>query len=313
MMRDGKRRFLRPVLTAAGSLKAAALAALCGVLLLFCSGPEAVYGAEIRKEEGRAVYDYAELFDEDQVRQLEDQAARVKQDVKFDVVIMTTLDAEGKESQAYADDAYDAGGFGVGSDHDGILYLIDLDNRELTFSTAGTAIRIFSYERVETMLDHVYEYVSDGDYAESAAVFLKDVQTYAAEGILSGQYNYDTETGRISVHRSIRWYEMLLAAAVSAIVAGGAAAAVKRQYRMETDERQLANANMVYRADSQFEFSDKNDVLIDTFVVTSLIAAGAAAAAGRGNSGRRGGMGPRSSPTHHSSGGRVHGGGSRRF
>ncbi len=313
MMRDGKRESIWPLRAAAGGLRVLAAVIICGVLLIFGCGFETVYGAEIRKEDGRSIYDYAGLFDEDQVRQLEEKAARVKKDAKFDVVIMTTLDAEGKKSQAYADDAYDTGGFGVGNDHSGILYLIDMDNRELTFSTAGTAIRLFSYERVETMLDHVYEYVSDGDYEESAAGFLEDVQTYAAAGIVSGQYNYDTETGRVSVHRSIRWYELLMAAAVSAIVAGGAVVTVKNQYKMETDERQLANANMVYRADSQFDFADKNDVLIDTFVVTSLIAAGAAAAAGRSGSGRNGGMGPRSSPTHHSSGGRVHGGGSRKF
>lgn len=283
------------------------LFALTAVLVFGAALP--VYAFDIQKEDGRSVYDYAGLFDEEQVRELEDEAARARNETDLDVVIVTTPDAEGKSAQEFADDAYDEGGFGQGNDYSGILYLIDMDNRELALSTCGEAIRIFTDRRIDAMLDEMTE-AAQRDLGESAVVFLKEVRYYCGRGIQSDQYNYDTETGAVSVYRSIRWYEVLLAAVVSAVVAGGAVMTVKKQYRMEADTRQTANFNMAYRADSQFKYGNETDRLVGTFVTTSLIAAGAAAAAAGA---RRGSSMSGRSSTHHSGGGRTHGGGSRKF
>lgn len=285
----------------------------CAVFGMACLPAFSVRAAEIPEQSG-LVRDYAGLFDSGQERDLEEAASQVKDKVGFDVAIVTTEDAEGSTAQEWADRVYEDGGFGTGSDHSGILYLIDMDNRELVFSTEGKAIRIFTDQRLDAMLDRVYEEVQYGDYEASARVFLEDAQYYGLQGIESGQYNYDTETGAVSRYKSIRWYELLMALAVSGVVAGGAAATVKKQYRMETNTSQLAGFHMAYRANSQFEFGDRTDKLIDTFVTTSLVAAGAAAAgAAAASRNRRGSRPAGRSSVHHSSGGRTHGGASRRF
>ncbi len=257
------------------------------------------------------IYDEAGLFTGDEAEKLEKSAQEVSDETGIDVVVVTTDDAQGKDSQEYADDFYDAGGFGKGRDYSGILYLIDMDNRELTLSTSGGAIRIFTDSRIDTILDHVYAEVADGDYAASAEVFLEDVGYYVQAGIVSGQYNYDTETGEISVHRSISVSEFLLAAGVSLIVAGIAARSVVRQYNMEENAQQIANHNMAYRADSKFTYDVCNDSLIDKFVTTAVIAAAASRTASRSSHSSSHSSGR--SSTHHSSSGRSHGGGSRRF
>ncbi len=267
-----------------------------------------VYGAE--KEAGSYVYDMAELLNPEEEEQFESVIENSRSKLKFDIVVMTIEDAEGKSSQSYADDAYDAGGFGIGRDKDGILFLIDMDNRELTLSTSGRAVRIFTDDRIETILDDVYKGAQEGDFASSVEVFLEDVQYYGEEGIPSGQYNYDTETGRISVHKSIRWYEALLAVAVSAFVAGTACLTVKRQYAMETDPRQLKSLNMAYRADCGFVFDDQNDRLVNKFVTSTVIPRNTGSTGGPSSGGR---PSSRRSSTHRSSSGRSHGGGSRRF
>ncbi len=287
-------------LAAAGMLASLVLTAL----LSFAESAEAWAAAG-------HIYDDAWLFTDREAEELEKAAAEVSDETGLDVVIVTTDDAQGKDSQEYADDFYDAGGFGKGRDYSGILYLIDMDNRELTLSTSGEAIRIFTDSRIETMLDHVYAEVSDGDYAASAEVFLEDVGYYVQAGIVAGQYNYDTETGQISVYRRITLSEFLLAAGIALIVAGIASRNVVRQYNMEENAQQIANHNMAYRADSKFTYDVSRDSLIDKFVTTAIIAA-AASSASRSSHSSSHSSSSRSS-THHSSSGRSHGGGSRRF
>mgnify|MGYP007043252339 CR=1 FL=1 len=80
-------------------------------------------------------------------------------------------------------------------------------------------------------------------------------------GIQRGQYNYDTETGEISIYRSIRWYEGVFAFLVSAGVAGSVCMGVKRRYSMEPTGRERANSLLAYRADAKFAFGDAGDNL----------------------------------------------------
>jgi len=122
------------------------------------------------------VFDMAELFTGEEATQLETAIAEVKAEREVDIIILTIADAGGKSAQAYADDFYDNGGFGFGGpDGPGILYLIDMDNRRMEISTAGTAITYFTDDRIETILDKVYNDVSDGNYFDSGKTFIKYV------------------------------------------------------------------------------------------------------------------------------------------
>lgn len=260
---------------------------------------------------GSHVYDFAELFDEQELEEIEEMISDSRDEVDFDLVVMTTADTGGQTTEMYAADQYEAAGFGEGRDHSGIMFLIDMDNREIYFSTEGGAIRYFTEARIENMLDHVYEGVADGDYMTAVEIFLADAVYYGQEGIVSGQYDLDTETGRVSAHRRISLLEFLLAAGVSLIVAGGAVMTVKRQYDMEEDPRQTANHNMAYRADSELRVSEQKDRLLGTFVTSAIIAG--AVARGMRHSGGSENSSSKRSPTYHSSSGRTHGGGGRKF
>lgn len=257
------------------------------------------------------VFDQAGLLAPEETARLEEQIDGLRQKMKMDVVLVTTASADGKSAEEYADDFYDQGGFGTRKDYSGALFLIDMDNREIYISTSGTMTRFLTDSRVETMLDHAYDYASSGDYAGASRQFLDDVADYYQKGIPGGQYNYDTETGKISVYRSVRWYEALLALLASAFCAGGACLNVKRNYAMKEERSRASNFNMAYRATSQFDFKDQNDALINSFVTQQLIQR-AINGGGRGMGG--GGMGGAGrSSTHMSSGGRSHGGGGRKF
>lgn len=262
-------------------------------------------------ESASRVYDMADLLDDAAEAELETEIEQAKEKLGFDIVIVTADDAEGKGAQEYADLFYEDGAFGSGSDRSGILFLIDMDNRELVLSTDGKAIRIFTDDRIDAILDDVYEGASESDFEASAWAFLQDVIDYGEEGIVSGQYNYDSETGRVDAYKSIRWYEFLIALVVSALVAGGACLSVKKQYEMEPDDRQKSNLNMAYRASSQFAYQDPKDLMVNQFVTTKVIPKKSSSSSS-GSSHRSGGNSGRST-THRSSSGRSHGGGSRKF
>lgn len=256
----------------------------------------------------RRVFDDAGLLSEGDIAAFEEEIAGLRDTMKMDVVLVTTEDAGGKTSQQYADDYYDEGGFGTRSDYSGVLYLIDMDNREIYISTSGVMIRFLTDKRVDQMLDRAYTYAADGDYAGVMRQFLADTGTCYRQGIPGGQYNYDTETGKISIYRSIRWYEALIAFAVAVICGAAACRNVKREYAMKRERGRAANFNLAYRASAQFAFRHQNDVLVNSFVTQRIIPGNT----GGGHGGSGGGGGGRSS-THRSSSGRSHGGGGRKF
>lgn len=258
------------------------------------------------------VFDQAGLFTAREKDELEQEIQELREILKMDVVLVTTEDAQGKNAEQYADDFYDSYGFGVGEDFSGVLYLMDMDNRELYISTSGEMIRILTDERIENMQDNGIGYMKDQRYEGCARQLLQDTQFWYEEGIEDNQYNIDRDTGEVSPYqarpkRSIRWYELLLAFGVSAFCAGSVCGKVKRDYAMNQERKQAANYYMAYRADAAFRFRNQDDVLSNSHITRQRIprSTPASSSGGSGHSGR--------STTHQSSSGRSHGGGGRKF
>lgn len=259
----------------------------------------------------RRVYDMAGLLTPEEIQGFENTILEYRSSMKLDMVVVTTNDSEGKTAREYADDFYDQGGFGYGKKKNGVLFLIAMDTRELYVSTGGDVIRLLTDKRIDKILDDTYNYAGTGDYAGCVEAFLKDFHGAYKKGIESGQYTYDTETGAISVHRSIRWYEALLALAVSAFVAAGACKGVVYQYGMKKEHDHAAGYLMAYRADSKFLYQDEADQLLNKSVSTMILPRSSNRYGGGGFGG--GGSASGRSSTHTSSGGSTHGGGGRRF
>ena len=265
----------------------------------------------LEKDSTLRVDDGAALFTTEETKQLEEQIAALRKEMNMDVAVVTADDTGGLSSEEFADRSYENDGYGVEKNHSGVLLLLDMDNRQLYVSTEGAMVRFLTDERIETMMDHAIPYMQQGDHAGAAAQMLKDVQAFYHKGIPGGQYNYDRDTGAVSRHRSIRWYEGLLAAAAAVFCGGSACLVVKKEYAMEQEQQQAANYHMAYRADARFHYQNQNDAMIDQFVVQNLIARAASGGGRPGGFGGGGGGGR--STTHTSSGGRSHGGGGRGF
>ena len=157
---------------------------LC-VLLLFCFCLVSIptfASADIK------VYDYANLFSTEELDELETSSKNLSETYQLDIGIVTTNDAEGKNQVQYADDFYDNNGYGYGSSADGLLFLIDMDNRQICISPCGLGEKYFTDARIDKMLDSIYDYVSNADYYGAASNFLALTESYIKSGIPSNQH-----------------------------------------------------------------------------------------------------------------------------
>lgn len=264
------------------------------------------------------VYDGADLFTSQEESRMEKTISRMREETSLDFVIVTTQGTGVKSAQAYADDFYDEGGFGRGSDYSGVLLLIDMGASEVAISTCGYGIRLLSDARIDAILDEVIGYLSQGDFFQATETFLVMTEDYAAQDVSRGPEREISS----SPPRVRSWGRALgIAIPVSLGIGGltvltvyfGAGGSGKKEGRPRS-----------YRHYSFLDLARKEDRLVDKRVITRRIPRQPPAGSGgfggssthTSSSGRTHGGGTRSfggSSTRISSSGRSHGGGSRKF
>ena len=273
------------------------------VMLCLCGG---FFVGLDASAETKYVYDQADLLTDEEEQEFQSYAESMKDIWKMNFMVVTTDDAEGKSSMEYADDFYDSH-FPEESEVDGMLYLLDMDNREIYLSTSGLAIRYLTDDRVESVLDAAFEYVADGDYYGTFQAFFDASEKFLNKGIPKDQYNYDVETGEIDYYEEsedlsspmrIDIYEFVLSFFAGLLPAGITVLIVKASYRLKRRK------DLEYDAytDSEISLSVKSDRLINSFITQRRIVDDDHDS---GSSGR--------SSTHSSSSGSSHGGGGRSF
>lgn len=291
------------------------------ICLLICTflvmGSMAVWADQTGAVSGQTrVFDQAGLFSETEIIQLEEKIAQCRKSTKMDVVIVSAYADGERSAEEYADDYYDYGGFGVGKKASGVLLLYYMDGPgqpggECYISTTGTMINMLTDERIESILDDVYGDLGKRDFAGATEHFLEDVKAYVKEGVESGQYTYDRDTGEIVRYHSIRLYEVAIAMVIAGISAGSVCLDIKKRYAMKQSSREVSNSLQAYRADCAFCFSVAGDKMVNKYVRSVPIPRNTSS--GSGGRGHSGSSSAGRSTIHTSSSGSSHGGGGRRF
>lgn len=140
-------------------------------------------------DEKEKVYDFANLFSDSEEKELYEDIQSFISENQMDMVIVTIDNNNKSSAQDYADDFYDYNYFGVGSTHDGILLLIDMDNRIVWISTTGKAILMYNDSRIDNILDYVQINLKNSNYYNAANRFIYYSNSYARAGIPSGNSN----------------------------------------------------------------------------------------------------------------------------
>ena len=268
-----------------------------------------VPGSLTARAEGTRVFDNANLFSESEKAVLERTVAEISAKTKLDIVVVTTGSADGKSSEAYADDFYDAGNYGYGSKLSGVLYLIDMDNRRIHISTAGGAIQLLSNSEIEKLLDLGYDEVAEGNYAASAKKVLAGIEDSYNRAKNKG-WTYNADSGVWTKKKHVSPLAALGSLGASLFAALAAVTGVKRNYKMQDGAAKRASsvAGIVSASGAAFRFSNMGDRLLDRNSVRRRIPRSSGGSGGGRSSGPHG-----SSSTHTSSSGRSHGGGGRSF
>lgn len=235
------------------------------------------------------VYDDAGLLTDSEEKKLEETIQSIRENQKIDVVIVTINDNQGYSAMDYADNFLDNGGYGYGgARRDAILYLIDMDGREIWVSTQGESIYLnFSDARIDKMFDKLYDNVSNGDYYKSCQTFLEYTKDYMNEPV--------SEDGKIplGLYAVMAFFGSLLIGGIVVLVM-----TVQRGGKVTTSARDYLVTSSVKVLGQQDRFTHRT-------VTTRRIPKNDGPSGGGGGGG--------GSSTHTSSGGVTHGGGGRKF
>lgn len=112
--------------------------------------------------------DDADILDSSEEEELETELDRISEEYQCDVAVVTTVGTEGRTAQEYADDFYDYFGYGYGEGDDGILLLIDLEERQYAISTYGFGIEAFTDDGLDYIEEQFLYYLSDEDLGDNA-------------------------------------------------------------------------------------------------------------------------------------------------
>lgn len=246
------------------------------------------------------VYDYAGLLTDEETSELSDEAVQLGESYGIDVVVVTIDDDEDMSSMEYADDFYDYNGFSA----NGILMLINMDYREVWFSTCGSCIQIFHDQRIESLVQSSLSKLADGDYSAAVRTFFQRAEGFLTQGAEPDspiyevedpeELDYTPETALQKTAKRIPLY-LLIAAAVSGISIAVMVSSNKSARTAREASRYLeSNSVQVTLRNDQFLRSTVTKVRIDHD-----------SSSGGGRSG--------GSSVHTGSSGRSHGGGGGRF
>lgn len=263
----------------------------------------AVSGGRVLAESIPAqVTDAARLFTPSEVEDLTGQVNELEKSVKWDIMVVTTEDADGMSATEYAEEWFDKNT----TMDNGVICLIDMDNRELVIRTFGQAIYYLTDDRVDKILDEAFDKVSGGDYHAACTVMLKGVKEAYQRGIPDDQYTYDENTGEI-----IDYYTgpmqltigEIVFAVLAALAAGGIVmAVVTATYRTKWHSYQYS-----YRENSHVELEKQEDSFVNQVVTHRRIPKQDVSQSSKSSGGVS------RSTTHVGAGGRRSGGGSRKF
>lgn len=155
-------------------------------------------------DETEKIYDFAELLTEEEEQRLYEQITSYISKYQLDLAVVT-INANNKGSpRIYADDFYDYNSFGMNQTRDGILFLIDMQSREIYMTTTGNAILMYNDDRIDEALDAVYSYMTNENYYAGVSNYITEIGQMASRGLPSGNKNATLdENGNIHYEKKI--------------------------------------------------------------------------------------------------------------
>ncbi len=264
--------------------------------------------------------DGASLFTEEEIEFINSEANEFANDNNLSVAVVTTDDTMGKTTEKFADDYFDDLRFEDGWSEDGMLFVIDMFNREIHVSALGICIDKYSNDDLDLILDKGFDCVINDEYAKciiamlDEAKYLASNEAYQDEYIETGDWStddgeyaggyYDDGSDYVSADSfssdiiGIDFSNLMTYLVIGIVIGLITVFVVKSKYK-NTGKGDEFDAN-----DIHLDLTASNDTVISKNVITTKIPR-------NNNNNRPGGSGGVS--VHRSSGGVSHRSASRKF
>jgi len=269
---------------------------LAAVLFVSFSAFAIAYESEVK--------DYANLFNEYELSQIASAASDYTASSDISLSVLTINDAQGLSSEEYANDYIDNLIDNEGWNESSMLFLIDMDNRNVWVSTTGRAED--TYYDVDLIIDGGFDYLVNGEYAQCilGMIDAADNEAYFFDNegeIVEEHYIYFPEDAfeyeyGYEVQRSVGITDVLIYIIVGLGIGGISVLVVKSRYK------NFGKGDEFDTDDVMLNLTGTNDTVISRNVVTTKIPK-------NNNHHHRGGTGG----ARPSGGSRSHGGGGRSF
>ena len=259
------------------------------------------------------VEDNADLFTYEEFEQITSDAADFTASKDISLAILTIDYAQGLSSEEYANDYIDNLIDGEGWNEDCMLFMIDMDNRNVWVSTTGRAENI--YYDVDSVIDGGYDHLVNGEYGQCILGMIEVAGNGAyfydgEEEIVEEHYIYFPEdvfedeiyiTGNtdFDVQHSVSITDILIYIIVGLGAGGISVFAVKNRYK------NFGKGDEFDTDDVFLNLTGSNDTVISRNVITTKIP--------KNNNNHHRTGGGFSGGARSSGGGRSHGGGGRGF
>jgi uncharacterized protein len=160
---------------------------------------------ELQESHHDRVVDKADLLTPDEESELEQKLNEISAEQKCDVAIVAVDSLGGKTAQAYADDYYDYEGYGMGSNDDGIMFVISMDERKWAITTHAFGITAFTDAGQQYIMEQVSPYLSEGDYAEAFNEFADQCDMFIEQAQTGDPYDVDNMPDGLTTFHYIIW------------------------------------------------------------------------------------------------------------
>lgn len=280
------------------------------LLIFYCFGGNTLFAQTYNQipvvDITEKIYDYADLFSDSEEQDLYNKVIEYIQFYNMDMAIVTIDDNPKSNAMNFADDFYDYNIFGIGPNYDGLLFLIDMDTREMWISTTGKAILIYDDARIDKILDATYNYIKNSQYYDCAISFIEESGNYALSGVASSNQDYIINNNGDYVRREssqINSDNMIIILILSLIIPTVIVIVGVSKHKVI---KAATHANK-YLVNESFKLTEKSDTFISTrqhrtYSPQNTSSGGSSFGSSSGGS-----------STHRSSSGSTHGGGGRSF
>lgn len=221
------------------------------------------------------VVDEADLLTESEEELLESRLGELSEKYKMDIVILAVESVGNKTPREYADDYYDYNGYGYGSNYDGLLLLVSMEERDWYISTCGEAIYAFTDSNIDTIGSHITDDLGNENYYFAFSTFADECEYYIDGHINGFPFDYGMN--------------LVISVVVGLIVAAIATSIMKSKLKSVRYQNQAAD----YVKSGSMNLTLSRDFYLYRTVTRTEK--------------------PKESSTHTSSSGRTHGGGGGKF